>query len=116
MSKGVQLNELIEKVKAELLSGAPAYPLFFIEKVELEIGITVTTEGKGNLNVQVLELGGGSAQTNGNIVKVTMSPILSLEEQRALLEKDGPMLDGVKRASLKALRKGAGNYLAGDAE
>jgi hypothetical protein len=116
MANGVSLQRLIEQVKDELLSGAPAYPLFFIDTIELELAVTITAEGKGGINIQVLELGSGVSSVRGNIIKVTMSPILTRDEQRKLLEKDTRMLEGVERATLAALRKGGETPLVGESE
>jgi hypothetical protein len=116
MADGVSLQKLIQQVKDELLAGAPAYPLFFIDTVELELAVAITAEGKGSINIQVLELGTGVSNERGHTIKVTMSPILTRDEQRKLLEDDAKMLDGVKRATMAALRKGGSSTLAGEPE
>jgi hypothetical protein len=117
MAQDISLQALIEEVKDELLAptGGPGYPVFFVDNVELEVAVTVRADGRGGLNVSVLELGGGVSREQGHTVKVTLSPILSRDEQRALLDEDEHMLDGVRRATQAALRKGAGE-LAGEEE
>lgn len=89
MSQDISLQALIEKVKDELLTptGGPYYPVFFVDKVELEVAVSVEAEGTGGLDISVLELGGGVSREQGHVVTVTLSPILSREEQRALLDE-----------------------------
>jgi len=122
MTQDISLQTLIEKVKDELLAptGGPGYPVFFVDKVELELQVAVTHEKEGGLKISVLQLGsveaGGTVtRERGHTIKVTLSPILSREEQRNLLEKDHRMLEGVQRATQAALRKGE-PALAGEPE
>jgi hypothetical protein len=108
MLQDISLQALVEKVKDELLAptGGPDYPVFFVDKVELEVAVTVKADGRGGLSISVLELSGGVSREQGHTVKVTLSPILSRNEQRALLDEDERMLNGVRRATQAALRKG----------
>lgn len=122
MTQDISLQALIEKVKDELLApaGGPGYPIFFVDKVELELQVAVTYEKEAGLKISVLQLGGveagGSAtRERGHSIKVTLSPILSREEQRKLLGEDQRMLEGVQRATQAALRKGE-PALAGEPE
>jgi hypothetical protein len=122
MSQDISLQALIEKVKDELLAptGGPGYPIFFVDKVELDLQVAITREKGGGLNISVLqfagiELGGGMTREQGQNVKVTLSPILSREEQRELLQQDKRMWEGVQRATQAALRKSSGG-LAGQPE
>lgn len=122
MPQDISLQTLIEKVKDELLAptGGPGYPIFLVDKIELELQVIVTYEVEAGLKVSVLQLGGaevGGSGTDerGHTIKVTLSPILSREEQRKLLEEDQRMWDGVRRATQAALRKG-GAALAGEPE
>jgi hypothetical protein len=122
VTQDISLQALIEKVKDELLApaGGPGYPIFFVDKVELELQVAVTYEKEAGLKISVLQLGGveagGSAtRERGHSIKVTLSPILSREEQRKLLGEDQRMLEGVQRATQAALRKGE-PALAGEPE
>jgi len=122
MAQDISLQALIEKVKDELLAptGGPGYPIFFVDKVELELQVAVTHEKEAGLKISVLQLGGVEAggtttRERGHTIKVTLSPILSREEQRKLLEEDPRMLEGVQRATQAALRK-EGPALAGEPE
>lgn len=126
MSRDISLQALIEKVKDELLAptGGPDYPVFFVDQVELELQVAVSYEASGGLSISVLSLGeleagGGTSREKGHTIKVTLSPILSREEQRQLIQEDQRMLNGVRRATQAALRKGgqaAGAGLAGEPE
>ena len=122
VSQDISLQMLIEKVKDELLSptNGPGYPVFFVDKVEFELQVTMTYGAEVGLKVSVLQLGGAEiagsgSDERGHTIKVTLSPILSREEQRKLLEEDGRMWDGVRRATQAALRKGRAT-LAGEPE
>lgn len=123
MTETITLQTLIDKVKKDLLSptDGPDYPVFFVEKVELELQVAVTQEENAGLEISVLNFGGvevGDSSTNQNAhtITVTLAPILSREEQRQLLDKDPRMLNGVERATQSALRKGDGIELAGEPE
>ncbi len=123
MSQDISLQSLIEKVKDELLAptGGPGYPVFFVDKVELDLQVAVTYEKTAGLKIEVLQVGGvqagGSmAHEQGQNVKVTLSPILSREEQRELLKADQRMWDGVQRATQSALRKTGDGGMAGEME
>ncbi|HEY77465.1 MAG TPA: hypothetical protein G4O00_15015 [Thermoflexia bacterium] len=113
-NREISLRALIEKVRDELLApaGGPGYPIFFVDKVELELQVGVSYEAEAGLKISVLqvggvEVGGGGARERTHTVTVTLSPILSREEQRELLEQDPRLLEGVQRATQAALRKGS---------
>ena len=76
----IGLSELIERVKADLLSDNPADdlpPLFSLDEVKLELKVTVTREIKGGIKVYVVELGGGGTRDDVQTVTVTLTPWLS---------------------------------------
>lgn len=102
------LQEVIAQIKNDLLSAtnSPDYPLFLVDKLEIEVAISIKSEGSGGIKIQVVELGGNIAREKCNKVTITLSPILSREEQRTLIDKDKRLLDGIERASAGALRKG----------
>jgi hypothetical protein len=108
----ITLQELIEKVKADLLTTniGRGYPLFFIDEVDLEVAVSISAEVSGGLSIKVLEIGPeiGSKLTNQktHTVTIKLSPILSREEQRALIDEDPRLLAGIKKATQGALRKG----------
>jgi hypothetical protein len=114
----ITIQELIEKVRDELLakSAGPGYPLFFVEKVELEVRVAVQVEAGGKLKLSVLdwvgiEGAGKGLRDNGHSIKIVLSPILTHEEQVTLLKQDVHLWDGVQRASRAALRKSVDNIL-----
>jgi len=106
--ENLSLQDVISQIKHELLSAthSPEYPLFFVDKLEIEVAISIKAEAKGGVNIQVLELGGDVSKEKCNTITITLSPILSREEQRALIDRDSHLLDGIKRSSAGALRKG----------
>lgn len=86
----IGLDELIYQVKRELLAPNPArratdpYPLFFVEKIELEIAVKATRATDGSISLKVLgvvEAGAGKTweHERGHVVKVTLTPLLSRE-------------------------------------
>ena len=107
----VGLKELIEKVKHELLaSNSDQNPLFFIDKVELEIAVKVTKEGDGNVKIAVLnffEVGASGALTGegGNVVRVSLSPLLERGEILKTITDDEQKYKAILQSSVKALVK-----------
>lgn len=116
----IGLQDLIYQIKRELLAPNPAQrakdpdPLFFIEKVELEIAVKVQKERGGGFKVSVLSYGefnasASTASERGHVVRVTLAPLLSKDslltdlladphvaarvgvKQRALLKGDVPL-------------------------
>ncbi len=127
MVKEIKLQDLVEKVRHDLFSpymgtdkeGKIVYPLFFVEKVELELAIELSYEGEYGLKViipQIIEgsLTDGQGKINTNTMKVTLVPILTIEEQRKLIEGDERLIKGIQTATMLSLRKGTG--LAGEEE
>lgn len=87
----IGLQELIFQVKQELLAANPAqrakdpYPLFFIDKVDLEIAVKVNRTTSGGLKITVLgfaeaSAGKSMAHERGNVIKVSLSPLLTREQ------------------------------------
>lgn len=106
----ISLQSLIEKVKKELLelpTDKSDIPVFLVDKVELEVAVTVNAEKKGGINISVLELGTGTSREMGHTMRITMTPILSREEQRAGLYRNAENFEKTHKAS-RALIKGDG--------
>jgi len=107
----ITLQELIDKVKDDLItSKTPSgYPIFFIDQVELEVMVNITSEAAGGLSVKILdiggELGGKLGSESSHKIKITLTPILSREEQRTLIDEDSRLFAGVKKATQAILRK-----------
>ena len=95
----IGLQELIYQVKNELLvpnqaqRAKDADPLFFIDKVELEIAVKVQKEGSSGIKLSVLsfaELNAGASVTKerGHVIKVSLSPLVTRESVLADVLKD----------------------------
>ena len=113
----IGLQDLIYQVKNELLAPNPAqrakdpYPLFFIDKVELEIAVKVNRATDGSIKLTVLdfaEVSGGKSveRERGHVVKVSLSPLLSQEDILAEVLKDDRVRQMVLTRLVQALIKG----------
>ena len=120
MSQEITLQNLVEKVKTDLFSpyagtgkaGKVAYPVLLVDSVELEIEIDLSYSAEAGLKIsipQVVEssVTGGQGKTATQKMKIVLSPVLTRDELRAEMEKDKRLMDGIKEASLLALRKGS---------
>ncbi len=103
LSKNIDLNELITKIKKELESTNKDSPAFFVEKAELELQVTFSKEivgeaegkGKAELKVQVLSvdfLNLGELEGRGKVtgksnredvhkIKLTLTPAIGLNQE-----------------------------------
>jgi hypothetical protein len=115
--KEIGLQDLIYQVKGELLAPNPAqragdpYPLFFIDKIELEIAVRVSRATSGELKLTVLdfaELNAGQAveRERGHVVKVSLSPLLPREEILSETLKDDKIRQMVQSDLAQAVVKG----------
>lgn len=125
MAKEITFQDLIEKVKTDLFSpyagtekqGKAAYPVFFVDKVELEIAVELSYDAETGLKISIPQVfegsaTGGQGKSKTHTMKIALSPILSREELYQLLEKDERLMKGIRTASLMAFRKGT--ELAGE--
>lgn len=126
MSNEIGLQDLIYQVKRELLARNQAErardpdPLFFIDKVDLEITIKIQKEGSGGINLSVLsfaELSAGGAVTSerGHVVKVSLSPLLAKEDILETLLDDPEVRKRIEAKLRQATVKSA-SQLAGTPE
>jgi hypothetical protein len=110
----IGLQEVIYQVKRELLEPNPAaqardpYPLFAIEKVDLEIALRITRGTDRSVKLTVLEvaevsLGRSTSQEQSHIVRVTLTPLLSHDELVAEALKDSRIRQNVQHQSQRAL-------------
>ena len=93
--RSLGLSELIEHVKSELLSektDAKSAPLFSVDQVDLQLQVTVSTQGNAGINISVVQLGGSAGRNDVQTVRVTLTPLLSKEERIAALKKRYPDL------------------------
>ncbi len=115
----IGLQDLIYQVKHELMSpnakerARDPYPLFFIEKIELEISVNVTHTSGGGIKLTVLdfaEIGGTKSvdRERGHVVKVSLSP---LQSRDTILKKalEDPKVQ-------KAIHESAGVWVKGSLE
>lgn len=96
------------------------YPLFFIDKIDLEIAVKVSRTTSGGLKITVLdfvEASGSKSTTSerGNVVKISLSPLLSREEVVAEALKDPRVREIVEMRSQQGLIKTSGG-LVGEPE
>jgi hypothetical protein len=111
MSKEIGLAELITKVKEDLASTNKESPAFLVEKVELNLQVTVSKGGevqaegkaKADLKINVLsfEVKAGEAEGSGTVkgnlkredvhtIKLTLTPALLNPQLMDYLEKSDP--------------------------
>jgi hypothetical protein len=82
----IGLQEFIEQIRKELLElGKSPDPIFFIDKVELELTVKVTRQGNGQIQVTVLSfagasLGGSKGDERGHVVRISLSPLMTRED------------------------------------
>lgn len=122
----IGLQELIHKVKQELLASNRAaeardpYPLFMIEKLELEIAVKITRSRNGSIDLSVIGFAEASAgqsvnREHGHLVRVTLTSLVPTTEIAAEVLQETPARQAIKRDLRRALLKGDGS-LAGDPE
>jgi hypothetical protein len=85
----IGLAELVAKVRQELLDleNAPDVPLFSVDEIKLQLQVTISKEANGELNIEVVELGGGVSREDVQQVELTLTPLVN-KEQRITLFKD----------------------------
>lgn len=97
----ITLNQLIDQVREDLLSHREAYtkeamyPFLFLEEIEIEVRVAVSTAvgASGKVNIEVIEFGGEASKTNeeSHVIKVKLTPFFGKEEMRLHLARElGP--------------------------
>ncbi|SRR5581483_6554740 len=89
----IGLQELIDQVRKELLVRQHEDPIFFLEKVELELAVKVVRAANGGVKVTVIgivegNVGGSLGGEQGHTVKITLSPLIERQEILAEVLKD----------------------------
>lgn len=106
----VGLAELIEKVKQELLISdlkSGEAPFLSVDEVSLELQVTVQKEGDAGIKIYVIQIGGKLSRDDVQIIKVTLTPLLSKEERLKQYEQRYPGgAAAVARASILGTLKG----------
>lgn len=112
MTQEISLQRLINEVKKELLapSNSPDYPILVVEKVELELAVAVSQGLGGEIGISVLEtlsgkIQGDSTHQQSHTIRLTLTPILSREEIKALLDKDTRIRERIAQVSKTALTR-----------
>lgn len=122
----IGLQELIYQIKQELLRTNQAaqardpYPLFVVDKIELEIAVKVSRVRNNEIAITVLDtanLRSGETQTHehGHVVKITLTPLLSRDEMVSDIMRDPRAHSTIRNDLQKALMRG-GEAPAGEAE
>ena len=80
-SDPIGINEMIQRIKKELLSTRDtAQPLFKVKQVELEISFTVERDAAGGINFQVVRGDVKKTWSEAQTVKVTLDPIIAIQD------------------------------------
>jgi hypothetical protein len=96
-SSAIGLSELIDQVKADLLTPpkeqSPSF--LYVESIELELQVAVQRDAKAGVKVDVVaigggEVGGGLGQSEIQKVKVKLSPLYTKEEMKQYFETFRP--------------------------
>lgn len=111
----IGLEELIEKVRQELLSTerkSGEVPFLSVDEVSLELQVTIQKEGEAGIKIHVIQLGGKVSRDDVQTIKVTLTPLLSKEERLKQFERQYPggvaaAAAAVAEASVKATVKGS---------
>lgn len=120
MAQEITLQTLIDKVKDDLFSpvagtvkeGKKVYPIFFVNQVELEIGVDLSYDAEAGLKISIPQtfegsIKGGQGKTAAHKMKISLSPILTQDEMREIINKDERLKKGVEQATMLSLRKGS---------
>src|SRR5687768_16222995 len=93
----VSLAEMIDQIREELPSPREArtpeamYPFLFVEEVEVEVGVQVSSkvDANGKITIQVVEVGSnvGISNQETHLIKVKLTPLFTKEETRKKLEQ-----------------------------
>ena len=108
MPEEIGLQELLYQVKKELLAQSPddPVPLFYVEGVDLELGITARKEAQAGVKLYVLDIGGGGGQERAQTVRVSLRPLYSREEMRRFVEQDPVLGPRLRQVAMQGAMKG----------
>jgi hypothetical protein len=123
----IGLQDFIYQVKNELLARNPAqrakdpYPLFFIDKIDLEIAVKVSRTAGGGIKLTVLDFAEASSgksvtRERGHVVKVSLSPLLSKDAILARAKKDERVQKAVENDTAFAFVKEDETSMVGEPE
>ena len=96
-SNSIGLSELIEQVKADLMTQPKeqSASFLYVESIEVELQVAVQRDAKAGVNIDVLaiggaELGGGGSHNKAQTVKVKLSPLYTKEEMKEYFKNFRP--------------------------
>jgi hypothetical protein len=111
----IDLQTFIYQIKRDLLAPNPAqrardpYPLFFIDRLDLEIAIKAQINNKGEISFSVLNFGASAGISKSHeqyhVVKLSLSPLLSKEKITADLLKDPVVAERITKYLSQAMLK-----------
>jgi hypothetical protein len=113
----IGLQDLIYQVKRELLAtnrqelARDPYPLFVIDKIDLEISVNVSKSRQDGIKLTVLnfaEIGSSRADqtSRGHVVKISLSSLLSREALLQEALRDPEKRKRIFQQSVQAFTKG----------
>lgn len=116
----IGLQDLIYHVKQELLAPNPAQrakdpvPLFFIDRLELEISVKISREQNGGIKIAVLDfaevgVGQSRAEERAQVIRISLSPLISKDKIIEAIE-DPKTLKRLQENSERAVMKGIPIY------
>lgn len=94
------IQRLIQELKTalflsnEMKDKSDTPDLFLVESAEVEVEVAINYDVKTGLKIMVIpavlegELGAGANTTSKSVLRIKLSPILSLEELRSNIKKD----------------------------
>lgn len=89
----IGLVELIDQVKKELMTlQTDTERLFAVGSVELELAFTATRVGKGEINLQVVSIGGDTGSERVQRIKIMLEPLVTVDELRERFRRLHPEL------------------------
>lgn len=108
MPTEIGLQELLHQVKQELLtqSETDSVPLFYVEGVDLELSFIARKEGTAGIKLYVLDLNGSSGKEATQTVHIHLTPILSHDKMRRIVEQDPKLETEVEDISTGGILKG----------
>ena len=74
----ILLNDLIEHVKSELSKPTQTAAMFNVKQVQIEVEVSIESDGKGGISLQVINIGVGKTLGNVQKVTVTLEPIVEM--------------------------------------
>jgi hypothetical protein len=108
MAGEIGLQELVHQVKKELFAHSPddPVPVFYVEGVDLELGVKFQREGQAGIRVYVVDIGGGVGHEQAQKVSVRLRPLYSREEMRRFVEQDPVLGPQLRQAAAQVALKG----------